>query len=103
MLGCLFIFAFLVGLASPCYALDYVLISEVYYDTVGTDSEEEFVELYNPTSSDVDISGWTLSDNTASYSIPAGTAIRASGYLIVAKSASGFNALFGFNPDVSGQ
>ncbi len=79
-----------------------VLISEVYYDTIGTDSVEEFVELYNPTLADVDLSGWALSDNVGSYSIPAGTVIRSTGYITIAKAASGFNALFGFDPDVSG-
>ncbi|MCH8022808.1 MAG: zinc dependent phospholipase C family protein, partial [Thaumarchaeota archaeon] len=39
---------------------DHILISEVYYDTSGTDSVEEYVELYNPLASSLDISGWKL-------------------------------------------
>ncbi len=35
----------------------YPVVNEVYYDTPGTDANEEWVELYNPTSSVIDISG----------------------------------------------
>ena len=40
-------------------ATDHVVISEVFYDESSTDTNE-FVELYNPTSSSVDIGGWKL-------------------------------------------
>lgn len=79
-----------------------ILISEVYYDTIGTDSKEEYIELYNPGSTAVDLSGWQLKDNVGTYTIPQGTVINATGFLIIARNSAGFNALFGFNPDVSG-
>jgi len=37
-----------------------VLISEVFYDAVGSDDSKEFVELYNPTSQDINITGWEI-------------------------------------------
>ncbi|MCK4404897.1 MAG: lamin tail domain-containing protein, partial [Hadesarchaea archaeon] len=40
-------------------ATNHVVISEVFYDESGTDTNE-FVELYNPTLSSVDIGGWKL-------------------------------------------
>lgn len=82
--------------------LNYVIISEVYYDTVGTDSKEEWIELYNPTGADVDLSGWTLSDNSRTFTLPSGTVITAGGYLVVARDSAGFTALYGYAPDVSG-
>ncbi|MFX0091700.1 MAG: lamin tail domain-containing protein [Candidatus Hodarchaeota archaeon] len=79
-----------------------ILISEVYYDAVGTDSKNEWIELYNPGSTAVDISGWTLSDNKDTWTVPDGTVIQPGDYLIIARSSSGFNDLYGFNPDISG-
>lgn len=79
-----------------------IKISEVYYDTVGNDDVEEYVELYNPSSSVVDISGWTISDNAGTFTIPSGHSISASGTFTIARNAGGFNALFGKRPSLSG-
>lgn len=46
---------------------------------------EDWIELYNTSSSDVDISGWHLSDKQnkpAKWEIPAGTMIPANGFLV---------------------
>ncbi len=80
----------------------HVLISEVFYDTPGRDSKEEWIELYNPTNSAVDLSGWTLSDNRKTYTIPSGTIIAAGAYIVIARNQNGFFNLYGFNPDISG-
>ncbi|MFW9994176.1 MAG: Ig-like domain-containing protein [Candidatus Odinarchaeota archaeon] len=84
--------------ASP--AGDNVIITEVLYDTPGTDADEEWVEFYNPTGSAISLNGWILSDNVDSYTL-SGTII-AGGYYTVARYAAGFNNLYGFNPDLSG-
>ena len=84
---------------TPVAGLDHIIISEVFYDTPGRDSVEEWIELYNPTASSVDLSGWTLSDNSRTYTIASGTIIPAGGFLIFARSTSGFFNLYGFNPD----
>ena len=57
--------------------------------TIVADQNGEFddwFELYNLTTSDIDISGYYLSDNDTKISkwkIPAGTIIKSSGYLII--------------------
>lgn len=79
-----------------------VVISEVYYDTTGTDSIEEFVELYNKTASAITVGGWTLTDNVGTWTIPSGTSIPANSYITIARDSAGFNALFGKTPTVSG-
>ncbi|RMG33884.1 MAG: hypothetical protein D6732_11180 [Methanobacteriota archaeon] len=84
---------------TPAAGLDHIIISEVFYDTPGKDSVEEWIELYNPTGSSVDLTGWTISDNSRTYSIASGTVIPAGGFLVIARSTSGFFALYGFNPD----
>ncbi|WP_127015608.1 lamin tail domain-containing protein [Anoxybacter fermentans] len=83
-------------------ASNTVVISEVYYDTPGTDSKEEYIELYNMSSSAIDLSNWTLTDNYSTYTLPGGTVIQSQSTLIIAKDSNGFNSLFGFNPDISG-
>lgn len=39
-----------------------VIITEVMYNLEGSDSPNEFIELYNPTADTVDISGWRIRD-----------------------------------------
>lgn len=76
--------------ALPAYAAtaSHIVISEVQVGaTVSTD---EFVELYNPTNSNVDVTGWRLSKKTAGGTesdlvtdFPAKT-INAHGFLLIA-------------------
>ncbi len=82
-----------------------VIFSEIFYDTPGTDSQEEWIEIYNGTSSLVDLSGWTITDNNgsgSSFTIPNGTDIKAGTYLTIAKNSTGFNALYAYDADVYG-
>jgi cardiolipin synthase len=81
-----------------------LLVSEVFYDTPGTDSDEEWIEIYNPTASSVDLSNYKIGDEETSsgtegmYSFPAGSSIAAGQKITVALKATGFFALYGFNP-----
>lgn len=64
-----------------------VLISEVYAyidDGHGTKPANEWVELYNGTQSAVNVGGWTIADNAASSTIPAGSTIQPGERAIVA-------------------
>ena len=76
-----------------------VVINEFMPDpSCGSDASAEYVELYNTTSSTIDINGWTLSDNTSdshTFSNSNGTTIiPAGGYLLCAISQN--NTYFGF-------
>ena len=43
-----------------------VLITEIMYDLVGSDSPNEFVELYNPSETDtLDLEGWSIQDRSS--------------------------------------
>lgn len=65
---------------------NYIVINEVELNPDGEDSGNEWVELFNPTKSNTDISGWSLhtssSLNTESFIFPKGTLINASGFRI---------------------
>ncbi len=82
-----------------------VVFSEVFYDTPGTDSVEEWIELYNNSSSSVDIGGWTITDNNdtgSTYTIPSGESIAAGGYYTIAVNTAGFYNLYSYNPNLTG-
>ena len=80
----LVIFAVLIAVISvPAYGeliTDHVVINEVDTNPFGDDSLaiSEWVELYNPTDSDVDLSGWEIASTTVlkkTFTIPDGTII----------------------------
>lgn len=77
----------------PEPSVGHLLISEVHYDPDiehGSDANE-WVELYNPTDSSVDLSTWAISDVTVGNGVrmfPAGTTIAAQGFLVVSNSST---------------
>lgn len=79
-----------------------LIISQVAYDTPGTDSDEEFVDLYNPTGGGISLDNWALTDNAATWGFPSGHTVAAGAYYSVARNETGFRLLHGLDPDVSG-
>lgn len=82
-----------------------IVFSEIFYDTPGTDADEEWIELYNKGATTADIGGWTISDNNGTgsvYTFPGGTTIPAGSYFTVAHNSAGFYALYGFDADLYG-
>ena len=62
-----------------------VVIQQVLYDPI-SESGGEAVELYNPDSSAMDISGWAIATETSATDavVPANTSIAAKGYYLIA-------------------
>jgi len=99
---CRLLFLATLGAASTSLAGPSIIISEVFYDTPGADSKEEWVEFYNPTGSAVDIGEWTLQDNSGkAYTFPGGTILLGGATLVLARDEAGFNNLYGFDPDLA--
>ena len=79
----------IVGISAPAYAqtiTDHVVINEVDTNPPGDDSQSisEWVELYNPTDNDVDLSGWKIASTTVlkkTLTIPEGTVISSGDFL----------------------
>ena len=69
---------------------DHVLIVAVYYDTYLSYEPEEFVKLYNPTSSAVDLSDWYITDGTETVRFPPGASIGTGESLYVTPNATAF-------------
>ncbi|MBN1658674.1 MAG: lamin tail domain-containing protein [Anaerolineae bacterium] len=75
------------GSALPGTAPGAVLIHELEYDPHGSDTACEWIELYNPLTTTVDLAGWRVRDNYAADSLPALT-LPPGGAAVVAASAS---------------
>lgn len=76
-------------------------INKVYYDVKtperGTEGTNEWVEIYNQTNTDMDISGWQICDNTSCDTLPSTPIIPAQKYaIIVAASTTVSNGLPAF-------
>jgi hypothetical protein len=76
------------GVFTPVYAetiIDHIVINEVDTNPPGDDSQfaSEWVELYNPTGDDVDLSGWQISSSfiKKTYTIPDDTIIDSGDFL----------------------
>lgn len=72
----------------PQPSLDHLIISEVYYDVDevhGTESANEWVEIYNGTGSSVDLGSWKLVDNLAEDLIPEGMILEDQSFAIITR------------------
>ncbi|MBI5493392.1 MAG: lamin tail domain-containing protein [Deltaproteobacteria bacterium] len=67
-----------------------VFISEIFFDpTPSADNNLEWLELYNPTSADVALTGYKLrTELTRVFPIPAGAVVTAGGYLLITETAN---------------
>lgn len=88
-------------------AADYskILLTEIFYDVIGSDTGKEFIELYNGNDYECEISGFMLIDGdpgSKPFILPGGSTINAFDNIIIAQSYDGFITQFGFPPDYSG-
>jgi len=77
----------------------HVTINELYYHSSATNERDEYVILYNPTASSVNIEGWVLGDGEDEAEFPEGTGIASKDLLYCSRDAEAFNTLAGFKPD----
>ena len=72
-----------------------IVINEINYNSSDSIGSEDWVELYNPTSSSVNISGWYLEDESGMFfGLPANTIIPANGYLVLVEDSLAFKAVY---------
>ncbi|MFN8145238.1 MAG: CotH kinase family protein [Bacteroidia bacterium] len=77
-----------------------LMISEINYNSDSASNSGDWIELYNPSNSALDISGWKFRDgaDNHTYTFPAPTNIPANGYVVVASDLAKFSAI---NPGVT--
>lgn len=77
-----------------------IVITEIMYNPPESNTDSlEYFEIYNNSNAAVDISGWSFTQGVE-HVFPAGTTMPAGSYLTLAKSASAFSSVFGFQPIV---
>lgn len=82
--------------------IDYILISEILYNSNNSNSDQ-FIELYNPTSVEVNLSGYEIElDGRLLFMIPSGFKIAPLTYFTITKSsnATTFPFYYGFDADL---
>ena len=82
-----------------------LLITEVYYDTPGEDSEEEWIEIANVGTAVLPLSDIKIGDEErfgegeGMKRFPDEAVIEPGQVIVIAQTAVGFHSHFGFNPD----
>ena len=71
-----------------------IVINEIMYNALDGQDPGDWVELHNPTASEIDISGWAIKDedDTHSYTFPASTVMSSGSFLVVAADLEAFNS-----------
>tara|TARA_B100000497_G_scaffold71755_1_gene80551 strand:- start:282 stop:2465 length:2184 start_codon:yes stop_codon:yes gene_type:complete len=79
---------------------DPIVINEINYKSSDDFNADDWVELYNPNSTSIDLSGWQLKDDDDShvYEIPSETLIEGNSFIVLVKDASDFSDVF---PDIT--
>lgn len=74
-----------------------VVINEIMYKPADKKDSKDWIELFNGSDDDVDLSGWMLRDDDDAhlFIFPAGTLLPANGYIVVCNSASAFANVYG--------
>lgn len=82
-----------------------ILLTEVYYVTPGEDAQQEWLEIANVGTAVYPLTGVTLTDEEqaggreGAVQFPDGAVLAPGEVVVVAQTAVGFRALFGFDPD----
>lgn len=76
---------------APTATTDHVVINEVFYDvdsTHGSDTNNEWIELYNPTANPVSLENWEICDGNSCDTITEVVSIPAHGFALIVNDAS---------------
>lgn len=82
-----------VAFDAPIATTNHLVINEVFFDvdsTNGSDANNEWIELYNPTPNPISIQDWDICDNTSCDNIATSTPIPGYGFAVITNNASTF-------------
>ena len=77
-----------------------LIINEINYSSSTAFNAGDWIELYNPKATSIDISNWQIKDdnNTHVFIVPDGTQIAGNGFLVIVKDAAAFSSAFPSTP-----
>jgi hypothetical protein len=79
-----------------------VMLTEINYKS-GVEDADDWIELHNSTTEDIDISGWVVRDDADNqYTIPSGTVLLAGEYVVIAKTMASFSSVYPVTANVLG-
>jgi len=71
----------------------YITTTEIMYDAYGSDDNHEWLEIYNYSNAPINLSGWTIRENSSDYGLTANMGdliIEAQEYAVIAQSPADF-------------
>jgi hypothetical protein len=73
-----------------------IVINEINYNSAPTGDSEDWIELYNSTDEEIDLSNWILKDSqdSSSFQFPDGIKIPSNQFLIVCRDSSAFKSVY---------
>jgi hypothetical protein len=73
-----------------------IVINEIMYNAPAGMNSKDWIELYNPQTTDQDLSGWILKDEDSAHTfiVPPGTIIQAKGYRVLCEDTAQFRPLY---------
>src|SRR5690349_309719 len=89
------LFVALLCLAAPSYSrAAHVVINEIMYHPPDDQNALQYIELYNPTQTAVDLSGWKISGGIK-YTFPPKASLPAGGFLVIAHDSLALQRRYG--------
>ncbi len=81
-----------------------LVINEINYNAHADFDTEDWIELYNPLSTSLDVSGWTIvdDDTNEAFMFPANTIIEAEGFVVVCRDVNAFEEYWNVTTPVYG-
>lgn len=74
----------------PSSNFEKLFLTEIFPNPVGPDTENEFIEIFNPNNHPVNLEKWKISDASTKYILPS-EVISANSYLSIARKQSGIS------------
>jgi hypothetical protein len=75
------------GAANAPWRQESVVINEIMYNPLSGNDDDQYVELYNSGTTNVDLGGWQLA-NAVTFTFPTNTILRPDGYVVVVRNAA---------------
>ena len=77
-------------------AVNPVVINEINYNSPEDRDSDDWLELFNPDATTIDLSGWMLMDqqDDTPFTLPPNTVIEAGGFLVLCRNSESFSAIY---------